>query len=894
MKKFLVAILALFIAALALLAPPGRTEQNAITHGGGVDDEPDLTHYYREALPEDYRPQGRTALPEATNASVFVRDAVVSNTNPSLATNDTFGDSEASIAVNPSNPSEIVLTTFSGSWTSTNRAPLWHSLDGGNLWTKQFSVPVPTGRSSTAAGCPCDQTVDFSSGNILTGVFQSGNYSDLFSGSTMNAANAGSWNWLIGGDSRAVGLNLFPTSESLTDQPWLLANRDPFDANQQNVYVGFVDLVVDPPVYDYAEMRVAVARAANPPNYTLQSRAGLSYTRCINPGFRLATDPRNGYVYALFQEQVNQDCRPDFQTVNYRLNRSTDGGNTWNLNGNVNGLVVATGDSVQPTPKFATVNALFGGVLHAAVDPNSGDVFYVYGNRDPATTNNRLSIVRVRDNGHGGLRTDPPVFVTDQVQAALPSVAVAADGTVGVLYTQFDGFSQSGFPSFSTRIALSNDHARTFSSLTLESFLSPTVDNGDPRQRPLGDYNQMKVLGTTFYGVFTGSGIPFGRSFSNLDPIFFKVQTPAATSSIQFSGASFSASESANSATINVTRSGDTATYGTVEYATSDGTGKQRKDYTLANGTITFAPGEVSKNFKVLLTNDNYVNGARTVNLTLSNPAGATLAGPSSAILTINDDDTVAPTVNPVDDAGTFVRQHYSDFLNRSPDQSGLDYWTNQITQCGSDQPCIRTRRIDVSNAFFYEQEFQETGAFVYRMYKASFGQRPTYAQFMPDRGRIIGGPELAATKAAFAENFVERPAFLSQYPLSLSSTEYVDALNTNTGNALSATERDALINGLESSPASETRGSVLSKVAENGVFVAREYNTSFVLAEYFGYLRRDPDANGFQFWLDILNSFPPRNVSGQHSMVCAFITSREYQERFSSVVTHSNQECGN
>ena len=892
MKQFVVTGLAVLLVVLALITPSGAHKQSLVPRRG-AHDEPDLTHYYRAALPEDYLPLNRIALPESANANVFVRDAVVSNTNPALAASDTFGDSETSIAVNPANPNEIVLTAFSGSWTSSNPAPLWHSLDGGSVWTKQFSVPIPTGRASTATGCPCDQTVDFSSGNKLSGVFQSGNYTDVFSGSTTNAASASSWNWLIGSDARAVGLNLFPISESETDQPWLLVNRDPVDASQQNVYVGFVDLIVDPPIYDYAEMRVAAGRVANPPNYTAQTRAGLVYSRCIDPGLRLATDPRNGYVYALFQEQANQVCRSDFQTINYHLNRSTDGGNTWLLNGGANGIVVGTADSTQPTPKFGTVNALLGGALHAAVDPNNGDVYYVYGNRDPATLNNRFSIVRVRDNGQGGMRTGPPVFVTDQVQAALPSVAVAADGTVGVLYTQFDGFSLNAFPSFSTRLAISNDQARTFSSLTLESFVSPTRDNGDPRQRPLGDYNQMKALGATFYGVFTGSGIPFGRSFSNLDPIFFKVQTPAATSTIQFGSAAFAVSESGNAATINVTRAGDTATYGTVDYATNDGTGRQRNDYTFANGTITFAPGETNRSFKVLLTNDTYLNGDRTVNLTLSRPTGATLAGQTTAVLTINDDDTSVPAVNPMDDPGSFVRQHYSDFLNRSPDQGGLDYWTNQIAQCGSAQICVRQRRIDVSNAFFYEQEFQETGAFVYRMYKASFGQRPTYAQFMPDRGRIIGGPQLAANKRTFAEDFVERPAFLSRYPLALTSGEYVDALNANTGNSLSAVERDSLVNGLESNPAAETRGSVLGKIAENGVFVDREYNSSFVLSEYFGYLRRDPDANGFQFWLDILNSFPLRSISGQHAMVCAFITSREYQERFSSVVTHSNQECG-
>ena len=62
----------------------------------------------------------------------------------------------------------------------------------------------------------------------------------------------------------------------------------------------------------------------------------------------------------------------------------------------------------------------------------------------------------------------------------------------------------------------------------------------------------------------------------------------------------------------------------------------------------------------------------------------------------------------------------------------------------------------------------------------------------------------------------------------------------------------------------------------------------------YFAYLRRDADTDGYRFWLNVLNESgtngDPVNYRG---MVCSFITSAEYQRRFSSVVTHSNAECG-
>ncbi len=69
----------------------------------------------------------------------------------------------------------------------------------------------------------------------------------------------------------------------------------------------------------------------------------------------------------------------------------------------------------------------------------------------------------------------------------------------------------------------------------------------------------------------------------------------------------------------------------------------------------------------------------------------------------------------------------------------------------------------------------------------------------------------------------------------------------------------------------------------------AAEYNNAFVLMQYFGYLRRDPEEGGYQFWLNVLNNQQPNNFRG---MVCAFLTSAEYQTRFSPVVTKSDQLC--
>jgi IPT/TIG domain-containing protein/uncharacterized protein DUF4214 len=243
---------------------------------------------------------------------------------------------------------------------------------------------------------------------------------------------------------------------------------------------------------------------------------------------------------------------------------------------------------------------------------------------------------------------------------------------------------------------------------------------------------------------------------------------------------------------------------------------------------------------------------------------------------------------NPIDDAQFFVTQQYEDFLSRTPDAEGLAYWSEQLRQCGEDAVCIQHRRRAVAAAFFVEQEFQQTGYVVYRIYRAAFGQRPSYAQFLSDRTQLIGGPQLPASTVEFANQFVTRAEFQQTYPETLAAAEFVDKLFDAAGLSLAQSEQQQAIEAMTTN--GESRAQILLRVIEIKAFKEREYNPAFVLMQYFGYLRRDPDENGFLFWLDVLNNRERGNYSG---LVCAFITSAEYQLRFGPLVTHSNAECG-
>jgi hypothetical protein len=332
-----------------------------------------------------------------------------------------------------------------------------------------------------------------------------------------------------------------------------------------------------------------------------------------------------------------------------------------------------------------------------------------------------------------------------------------------------------------------------------------------------------------------------------------------------------------------------------VDYTTADGSAQQRGDYEYAAGRLTFNPGDTTQTITILTNEDGFAEGTESFTVNLSNPTGGAVLGPdSSTTVNITDNDSsTSPTTNVIDDAATFVCEHYHDFLNRQGDAQGQTYWTNAITQCGNDAACVRRQRIGVSAAFFIEQEFQQTGFYVYRILKSSLGRRPTYVEFMTDRSRLMAGGNLDAEKVAYTQEFVQRGEFTGKYPASLDAGGFVDALiktvKDNSGVDLATHRSELLTEYNAGSNQTDSRARVLRKLVEYDEFKNAEFNNAFVLAQYFSYLRREPDTSGYNFWLNVLNNKVPNNY---RAMVCAFITSDEYQDRFGVAHTHSNAEC--
>ncbi|MGH9871389.1 MAG: DUF4214 domain-containing protein [Pyrinomonadaceae bacterium] len=303
--------------------------------------------------------------------------------------------------------------------------------------------------------------------------------------------------------------------------------------------------------------------------------------------------------------------------------------------------------------------------------------------------------------------------------------------------------------------------------------------------------------------------------------------------------------------------------------------GKTARTITDSNGDYRFNNMDVGAFYTVTpaLVNHHFGPESRSFSL-LANMTEATFTATRDAII----------TGNAIDTPDYFVRQHYVDFLGREPDESGFNFWTDQITSCGADAGCRERRTINVSAAYFLSIEFQQTGGLVDGLYRASYGRRPQYEEFMPDTaivardvvvGRADWAQTLEANKQAFIAAWVERPDFRAAYD-GLGNAAFVDALISRTGGGFNG-DRDALVNALNSG--SLTRATALRQVVENEGFINAKRNETFVMMQYFGYLRRNPDPPGYQFWLNKLNQF--NGNFEQAEMVKAFIVSGEYRTRF-------------
>ena len=235
----------------------------------------------------------------------------------------------------------------------------------------------------------------------------------------------------------------------------------------------------------------------------------------------------------------------------------------------------------------------------------------------------------------------------------------------------------------------------------------------------------------------------------------------------------------------------------------------------------------------------------------------------TNQIITIKDNDF-------------FIQQHYNDFLGRMPEPGGLDFWLgvmNDPSKCPAGQICDRTF---VSSQFFMSDEFQVRGYFVYRLYDTVLGRLAHFQEFMDDVKRL-NGPQTVAdqikNKEAYVRDFVARAEFQSLYGQYTAPDAFVNALCSKAG--VTPASKQSIIQ-----TAASDRAMAVKAFIETPEVSDKFYDRGFIAMQYYGYLRREPEAAGFQWWQD-------KMIETNHDyrfMVGGFINSDEYKLRFGSL----------
>jgi hypothetical protein len=585
----------------------------------------------------------------------------------------------------------------------------------------------------------------------------------------------------------------------------------------------------------------------------------------------------------------------------------------------------ATGITAGPNESAQTVtftltndnNALFSS--QPAVS-STGTLTYT-----PAANANGSATVTVtaKDDGgtaNGGNDTSPGLTFTVTVNAVndAPSFTKGADQTVN------NNAGAQSVANWATNISRgpANESGQTLtfqvtSNNTLPFSAGPAISsNGTLTYTPASDGGGTVIITVT---LRDNGGTAFGGVDTSQSQTFTINVVPVG-GFVGFTRGFFDTTESSGSITMPVIRSGDASRAVTVDYFTDGDNGTQcsvagivssKCDFTAAFGTLSFAAGQTSANITILISQDSFVEGEEGFGVTLTNPTGGAAIGPLVGTAIRIADDVTEPPGNVIDDARNFVRQHYHDFLNREGDQSGVDFWTGQMTNCGASD--LLVCRVNVSGAFFVSIEFQQTGYLVERMYKTSYGDATATSQvggshqifvpvvraneFLADTQRIGRGVVVLApgweqalenNKQAYALEFVQRSRFITAFPTSRTPAQFVDQLNTNAGGVLSVSERQTAINlfgNAVNTTNVNARAQALRQVAEDSDLYNAEFNRAFVLTQFIGYLRRNPndapdtDYTGYDFWLGKLNQFNGDYIAAE--MVKAFISSSEYRQRF-------------
>jgi subtilisin family serine protease len=314
------------------------------------------------------------------------------------------------------------------------------------------------------------------------------------------------------------------------------------------------------------------------------------------------------------------------------------------------------------------------------------------------------------------------------------------------------------------------------------------------------------------------------------------------------------------------------------------------------SGNLSTCPDRVARFIKATANLNRLTS---TINGTTTDANGNQITVPSANRFLWN---IWSPTnANPIDNHQFFIWTQYADFLNREPDNGGLQFYVNILNGCGPDPECLRATRGALSANFFRSPEFGGRGGYVANLFNIVFGQRPKtvaelsdptkverphYPEFTTDLGTLTGtDAEVNFKKSQLAAAWLGRAEVQAILPNSLTNQQFVQKLESTAGVTLA--NESTLIANLNNG--SQSRAQVLRAVAESNEVTSKFELQNFVTMQYIAHLRREPEnchgspdpANcGYIFHYNRFGTGGDPHQT-ENLITRGFIESPEYRRRF-------------
>ena len=443
----------------------------------------------------------------------------LSNPNPNIAIVDiipqansaeTGQNSEPSLAIDPLDPSKIVAGAFSPVST-----PFFLSTDGGATWSGYGGLDTFDKSLAWAADGSAALTATLTSNSdisLYTGTTASGNFgSPIFTYDGVNNTN-----------------NI--------DQPWIRTGPP------NNVYVAYNDLGVTNG--ETASLLVSTDGGSTFTPVTLDRVGSPPSVGQDAPSVRLAVD--GSTVYAAFTRWTSfngtDSAGNDYYGAQVIVVRSdtgaTDGFNKLGNNGDgisVSADPITSVFSNRNNSSITLGQERTGGDLAIAVDPNNSQHVTIAYDNAGAIGSGQLQLT-VAESTDGGATWSTKFVTSAATRSAQPALAISGNGTIGLLYDNYDPATNNLSQHFLTT---TNDFATTTdSTLAIESNASPSL-----KYEPyLGDFFDLTCVGNAFYGTFCAANADNGTNalFGNVS--FLRNYTGApGTSSFRLTNANGSA-----------------------------------------------------------------------------------------------------------------------------------------------------------------------------------------------------------------------------------------------------------------------------------------------------------------------------------------------------------------